>query len=97
MSKVVKTLDIAEDLEQFTSEKFKNGLDKLFIKSSFKTIKKELKAFEIIKEKLVVGYDESENDKPCLTLGVKDNEGVLLIFYITFDKEKINLLKEALL
>ncbi len=62
-----------------------------------KIVEKSLKALEILKEKLVIGYDESENDKPCLTLGFKNNKDELFIFYTTFDKEKIDLLKEVLL
>ena len=58
---------------------------------------KKLEVFETIKEKLVVGYDESENDGSCLTLGVRGYNGVLLVFYTTFDKEKVDLFKEVLL
>lgn len=58
---------------------------------------KELKALEIIKENIIVSYDESENDKPCLILGIKVNKYNTIIFYETYDKEKIDLLKEVLL
>lgn len=61
------------------------------------TIEKSLKALEIIKENIFVSYDESENDKPCLVLGSKTTEGEIIIFYVTYDKEKIGLLKEVLL
>lgn len=59
-------------------------------------IEKELKALEIIKENLVVSYDENKNDKPYLMLGVKVNKDNLVVIYETYDKEKIDLLKEVL-
>ena len=55
---------------------------------------KSLKALEIIKENLVISYDESE---PCLMLGIKVGKDKLVIIYETFDREKIDLLKEVLL
>lgn len=55
------------------------------------------KALELIKENLVVSYDESENDKPCLVLSIKVGKDNLVVIYETFDKEKIDLLKEVLL
>lgn len=57
----------------------------------------KVKAFDIIKENLVVSYDESNNDKPCLMLGVKVDKDKLVIIYETFDEEKIDLLKRVLL
>ena len=59
--------------------------------------KKLKEVLEIIKENLVVGCDESKNDKPCLIIGIKVDKDKLVIIYKTFDKEKIDLLKEALL
>ena len=59
-------------------------------------IKKKLKALEIIKENLVVSCDESENDKSCLVIGFKVDKDKMAIIYHTFDKEKIDLLKEVL-
>lgn len=60
-------------------------------------VDKKLKALEIIKENLVVSYDESNNDKPCLMLSIKVGKDNLVVIYETFDKEKIDLLKEVLL
>ncbi len=54
------------------------------------------KALEMIKENLVVDYDESENDKYCLTIGVKVDKDKLVVIYQTFDENKIRLLKEIL-
>ena len=55
------------------------------------------RALEMFKENLVVSYDESENDKSCLVLGFKYDKDKMAIIYHTFDKEKIDLLKEVLL
>lgn len=65
--------------------------------SSLSDLDNRLAALEIIKENLVVSYDESENDKPCLILSIKVNKDNLVVVYETFDKEKIDLLKEVLL
>lgn len=59
-------------------------------------VEKQLKALEIIKENLLVGYDENTNDKSCLTLGIKIDKDNVVIIYETFDKTKIDLLKEVL-
>ena len=64
--------------------------------SSLSDLDNRLAALEIIKENLVVSYDESENNKPCLIIGIKSDKDNLIVFYETFDKEKIDLLKEAL-
>ena len=58
--------------------------------------KKLKRALEMFKENLVVGYDESENDMPCLVLGFKVGKDKMAIIYHTFDKEKIDLLKEVI-
>lgn len=97
MSKELTTLEVSKQLEDFVLEFVKNGLDRRFIHGSFDIIKTALKALEIIKENLVVSYDENKNDKSCLTLGVKVDKDKLVIIYQTFDKEKIDLLKEVLL
>lgn len=55
------------------------------------------RVLEMFKENLVVSYDESKNDKPCLILGIKVSKDNLVVIYETFDKEKIDFLKEALL
>jgi hypothetical protein len=57
---------------------------------------KKLKALEIIKENLIVIYDENKNDKPCLMLSIKVDKDKLITIYETFDKEKIDLLREVL-
>lgn len=75
-------------------EMYKKALREWVLKNAFP---KELKAFEIIKENLVVSYDESENDKPCLVIGFKVDKDQMTIIYHTFDKEKIDLLKEVLI
>ena len=59
-------------------------------------ISNKLKALEIIKENLVVGYDENENDKPCLIIGIKVNKDKLVVIYQTNEQDKIDLLKEVL-
>lgn len=58
---------------------------------------KKIKAFEIIKENLIFSLDESESNKSCLTIGVKVDKNHIVVIYQTFDKEKIDLLKEVLL
>ena len=75
--------------------KFEDILEKHNV-SSLADLDNRLAALEIIKENLVVSYDESENDKPCLILSIKTEKDNLVVVYETFDKEKIDLLKEAL-
>ena len=60
-------------------------------------IEKALKALEIIKENLIVSIDEDSKDKPCLMVGVKINKDNVCVIYETFDRNKIDLLKEVLL
>lgn len=100
--KRVKAFDsaIIDNIREIGRE---NGIDLLAVIDEEKLlnmalkIEKQDKVLKIIKENLVVSYDESENDKPCLVLGFKFDKDKMAIIYHTFDKEKIDLLKEVLL
>lgn len=100
--KRVKAFDsaIIDNIREIGRE---NGIDLLavideekLLNMAFK-LEKQDKVLKIIKENLVVSYDESENDKPCLVLGFKFDKDKMAIIYHTFKKEKIDLLKEVLL
>lgn len=87
MTKGLKALDlIFDDLRQF-EEHFLNGLARED-KERYKTIEKELKALEIIKEKRV-------DCKSLIECGDADEYNNLW-FDIPLDQEEFNLLKEVL-
>lgn len=87
MSKGLKALDfIFDDLRQF-EEHFLNGLTKED-KERYETIKKELKALEIIKKKRV-------DCKSLIECGDADEYNNLW-FDIPIDQEEYDLLKEVL-
>lgn len=80
----------AKELKELYKEELKNTAYYNNLALKYK------KALEMIKENLVVGYDESENDKYCLTIGVKVDKDKLVVIYQTFDENKIRLLNEIL-
>lgn len=98
MNKGLAALErMAEHIRQADYDKGNiEDYDVLQFVNDYQTIEKQLKALEIIKENLVVSYDEGSNDGSCLVIGVKVSKDNLVIIYETFEQDKIDLLKEAL-
>jgi hypothetical protein len=92
----MKGLEALKKLPKWLDDEHRDSEEEYFKASEeYKEIEKELKAFYLMKDYLLI-EEKEELGLPCVIVSVRLPNGGTSPFYITHHKEEIELLKEAM-